>query len=99
MPASEAARNDLYNGLTELLGSERAETLMAYLPKYDPTDVARRADIDRLEGRIDRVELEIREVRAGLAAVNARLDKLFLSLLAGMFVLLAAIGGLAAAAL
>lgn len=37
-------------------------------------------------------------MRGGLAAVNARLDRLFLSLLAGMFVLLAAIGGLAAVA-
>lgn len=92
MAVSDAARHDLYNGLTELLGPERTETLMAYLPHYDAADVARRADIDRLE-------LELREVRGGLTAVNARLDKLFLSLLAGMFVLLAAIGGLAAAVL
>ena len=83
MATSEAARLDLYTGLADLLGPERAETLMAYLPAYDPSEIATKADIRGLETRLDRVE-------GSLAAINQRLDRLFLALVAGLFVVLAA---------
>jgi hypothetical protein len=34
MAVSEGRSRDLYNVLDELLGTERADTLMAYLPAY-----------------------------------------------------------------
>ena len=84
MPISEAARADLYTGLAEVLGPERAETLMAQLPRFDPADVATKADLKEL-----RVEL-----RDGLAAVNQRLDRLLQTLVTGLFVIVAAMVGL-----
>lgn len=83
MPISEAKRADLYTGLVEVLGPDRAETLMAQLPRFDPADVATKADLKEL-----RVEL-----RESLTAVNQRLDRLFQTLVAGLFVIVAAMIG------
>ena len=57
---------------------------MAHIPRFDPADVATKADLKGL-----RVEL-----REGLAAVNQRLDRLFQTLVAGLFVIVAAMIGL-----
>jgi len=85
MPISEAARADLYTGLAEAIGPDRAEILMAQLPRFDPADVATKTDLAEL-----RTELRT-ELRDGLAAVNQRLDRLFLTLLVGMFGIVAAL--------
>lgn len=77
MVASEAKRHDLYTGLNEVLGPDRAETLMTYLPAQPATDLATRPDIGRLEARMDRFEDALRDV-------NQRLDRLFLTMLAGL---------------
>jgi hypothetical protein len=87
MPISEAERADLYTGLAEVLGPGRAEILMAQLPRFDPNDVATKADLADL-----RTELRT-ELREGLAAVNQRLDRLFLTLLIGMFGIVATMIG------
>jgi hypothetical protein len=42
--------------LDELLGTEPAETLMAYLPAYENTELATKEDIWRLDDRFDRIE-------------------------------------------
>ena len=93
MPISEAARADLYTGLAEVLGPDRAEILMAQLPRFDPAVVATKSDLADL--RTDMTELraatmsdmgELRtELRDGLASVSQRLDRLFLTLLVAMF--------------
>ena len=83
MQISEAARADLYHGLVELLGEDRAETLMTHLPRYEPADVATKSDITELKS-------EIGELNVGLAAVNTRLDRLFLVLVAGLVAFIAA---------
>lgn len=67
---SEAARNDLYNGLSELLGPERAETLMSYLPRYDPGEVATRSDVDGI--RADIADLRS-ELKGDITAVRSEL--------------------------
>ena len=56
MATSESRRRDLYNGLTELLGIERADTLMQFLPSIEGSQQATRTDIYGLGGRIDDVE-------------------------------------------
>lgn len=85
MPISEAARADLYTGLAEVLGPDRAEILMAQLPRFDPAEVATKSDLAEL-----RAELR-GEFHDGLAAVNQRLDRLFLTLLVGMFGIVASL--------
>ncbi len=131
---SEAARADLYNGLSDLLGPERAETLMTHLPRYDPAEVATKSDFADLRSdfaelrsdfrgemselrsdfRSDFAELrsdfgseigelrsdfgnEISELRgemsAGFAGVNERFDGMYLTLVAGFFVVVAAMAG------
>jgi hypothetical protein len=89
MAISEARRRDLYNSLDELLGTELAETLMAYLPAYESTELATKDDIRRLDDRFDRIEDR-------LDAVNQRLDRFFLTQSAG---LIAIVGTLIAAVL
>lgn len=65
MGSSETRRHDLYNGLTELLGADRADTLMTYLPSRPDADYATHADIRRVEARVDEVE----------TSLGARIDK------------------------
>ena len=88
MPISEAARADLYTGLADVLGPNRAETLMAQLPRFDSTDVATNSDLVELRSEMRS------ELRDGVAAVNQRLDRLFLAVLVGMFGMVAALIGL-----
>jgi hypothetical protein len=119
---SETDRSDLYTGPSEVLGPDRAEVLMAQLPRFDPAEVATRSDLaaqrsdfaalrsdftglrsDFAELRSDFAELrsdtrldisELRgELSGGLAAVNQRLDRLFLTLLVAMFGVVAAMVG------
>ncbi len=45
---SEQDRNDLHNGLAQVLGDHRAAVLMEHLPPVGWADVARRSDIDAL---------------------------------------------------
>lgn len=53
-----------------------------------------------LEREIGQLRIELRgKFNDGLAAVNGRLDTLFLALLAGLFVVLAAMAGLVATTL
>ena len=147
MPTSEAARHDLYNGLTELLGLDRADTLMAYLPEFDPDDVATKGDIAELRAatktdiaelraatktdiaklraatKTDIAELrtatktdiaELRtatktdmarmdgnlgDLKSGQALLHSRIDRLFVTLVAGLFVIVAAMAGVVFTAL
>lgn len=58
---SEAARNDLYTGLSELLGPERTETLMSAIPLHDLDEVATKSDILMLKSDIALLGAELRE--------------------------------------
>jgi hypothetical protein len=111
MVSSESARADLYTGLSEVLGPDRAETLMAQLPRFDPAEVATQSDMAVLRSdtaalrsdfavlRADLADLrvgingELGELRLSLAAVNQRLDRLFLTLLVGSFGIVATMLG------
>lgn len=67
MSVSEPARLALYNRLGEVIGPENAETLMSSLPLQPAAELATKADIARLEERIDSLANELREVRAQIA--------------------------------
>lgn len=100
MAVSETQRHDLYNRLNELLGSESADTLMAYLPTEPASSLARKADVtevgervssltarlDRLEDRFSHMEVV---VTGRIDEVNRRLDRLFLTLAAGLIAVVA----------
>lgn len=66
MAISEAARSDLYTGLSEVIGPERAETLMSAIPLHDLDEVATKADIAL-------VRSEMAEMRSELKAEIAEL--------------------------
>ena len=100
MPMSERARHGLYNGLADLLGPERAETLMTHLPAYDPIQVATKLDVADLKSELKGDIGDLRnDMNAGQAAINSRLDRMYLALLAGLFVIVAAVAGVAFTAL
>lgn len=109
MGTSEAARADLYNGLAEFLGPDRAETLMTHLPRHDPSEVATKSDIAGLRSDMGDIKAELRaemtdlktelraemadlraEFRGEMAALNVRLDHMFVTLVGGLFVIVAA---------
>ena len=52
MAISEAARSDLYTGLVEVLGPDRAETLMSAIPLYDLDEVATKGDLQVLKAEL-----------------------------------------------
>ena len=74
MPISEAARSELYTGLSEVLGQDRAETLMSAIPLHDLDEVATKSDIQALRAEIkaDFVRLTLVLI-GGLLAVIATL--------------------------
>jgi L-serine deaminase len=129
---SESRRRDLYNGLTEVLGIERADTLMQFLPSIEGSQQATRSDIYGLSGRIDDVERSLtgridnversltaridnvardltariekvenklstridrfeHSVTARFDAMNQRLDRIVLTLAAGLMAIIAAL--------
>ncbi len=53
MSSVEAARHALYSELERALGSDHAKTLMSYLPQQSSDEVATKADLARLESRVD----------------------------------------------
>lgn len=53
MPIEERERHRLHERLDEVLGPEEAVTLMEHLPPVGWADVARRSDLDQLEGRLE----------------------------------------------
>jgi hypothetical protein len=110
MATSESRRRDLYNGLTEVLGIERADTLMQFLPSIEGSQQATRTDIYGLSGRIDDVERSLttridkvesqlttridrfeHSVTARFDAMNQRLDRIVLTLAAGLMAIIAAL--------
>jgi hypothetical protein len=104
MPASEAARHDLYNGLTELLSPQRAETLMTALPAYDTSELVTkndlalfgagmRAELSKLGARVSQLEVRISAVESALVVISLRLDRMFLALVGGLIVIVAAMVG------
>jgi hypothetical protein len=56
----ERSRHELYLGMEELIGAERAETLMSMLPPVGWADVATKQDLRELEARLEaRLEAKI----------------------------------------
>jgi hypothetical protein len=81
---SEAARHDLYTGLVELLGPQRAETFMTALPSYDISDLVTKAEF---RAGIAELRAEFKsDLQEGLASVNQRIDRLFLAMMSGFVV-------------
>ena len=113
MTVSKAARHELYNELTKLLGPDQADTLMAYLPEFDPKDVATRSDLAdfstemRSDMAVFKTEMrsDMAEVKTELSdrfdrlevrfdGLSARLDRMYQTLVAGLFVIVAAMAGI-----
>lgn len=82
MAISEAARNDLYNGLRDVIGAERAETLMSAIPLHDLDEVATKADlvVQRAELKTEFAELRV-EVASELAALRRTMSNWMLTLM------------------
>lgn len=86
MAISEAARHDLYTGLRDVIGPERAETLMSALPLHDLDEVVTKADLRAeaagLRAEIAELRTDLRaeiaelrtETRSGLAGLEAKLE-------------------------
>lgn len=92
MTNEEARRHDLYNSVIEVFGEDNAETLMALLPAHEGIDLATRDDLiavsDSLGGRMDRLEDRLDRMETRL---NQRLDRLFLTLAAGLIAMIATV--------
>ena len=52
MVTAEARGRDLYNVLDEVLGTDRADTLMASLPAYETAEFVTKHDIERARGPV-----------------------------------------------
>ena len=77
MAITEVQRHELYEGLIEVLGREKATTLMEHLPPVGWADVATKRDLDHLAGQL-RSEMQIgfAEVRAEFAGLRGEFDNL-----------------------
>lgn len=74
MSISEAARSDLYTGLSRVLGPDRAETLMSAIPLQDLDQVATKGDLAVLSAdlRSDMADLRT-ELKTDIAELRAEL--------------------------
>jgi hypothetical protein len=79
MAISEAARSDLYTGLRDVLGPDRAETLMSAIPLHDLDEVATKGDIAVLRA-------EMTEMRAEFKADMAELQRTIIGWMVSLFV-------------
>jgi hypothetical protein len=71
---SEAARSDLYNGLIQVLGPERAETLMSAIPLHDLDQVATKGDLAVLAADVRSEMAGLRtELKTDIAALRAEM--------------------------
>lgn len=100
-PTTEASWNDLYNGVTDLLGPERAETLMSHPFRYDPSQLAMKTDIVAMKTDIVAVKLDIAGLESRIARVESAIDGLrtdisglYRTAIGGFAVLLAAMIGI-----
>lgn len=71
MAISEAARSDLYTGLSQVLGPERAETLMSAIPLHDLDEVATKSDLAVLSAEL---RSEISGLRTEIADLRTELE-------------------------
>ncbi len=93
MAISEAARNDLYNGLRDVIGAERAETLMSAIPLHDLDEVATKADLAELRAELRTEIAELRvEVTSEIAAVRRTMSSWMLTLMVTIIGAMAGIG-------
>lgn len=99
MTTAESRRHDLCNGLTEFLGADKADTLMAYIPSQESTELATKADLDvlearlgaRIDGRTDSLNERMDEMSQRLETVSQRIDRMILAMAAGLIAIIATI--------
>lgn len=56
MSVTESERHQLFTRVEEVLGEQAAATMMSLLPPVGWADVATRHDIERIEGRLERID-------------------------------------------
>ena len=70
---------------------------MAALPQYDISEVATKRDVAVLEAKIDArfdsLETRLASVETIVIGLGARMDRMFLALIAGLFVIVATMAG------
>lgn len=93
MPISEAARNDLYTGLTEVLGPNRAETLMSVIRLHDLDEVATKGDLALLKTEFQSLRDTVENLDVRFQKVEQKLDHLIFVLIAGLFAVIATLIG------
>ena len=76
MAISDTARLDMLAGLRTHVGEAVANTLIEHLPPGGWYDVARTADIDRLDARFDRLDARVDKLETRIDKLETRIDKL-----------------------
>jgi hypothetical protein len=94
MAIDERTRHDLYVALEQLMGTERADSLMGLLPPVGWADVATKHDLTELEGRMnlrfEKVDLRFDKLEARFDAklereLRNQMRTLFFGLLTALF--------------
>jgi len=96
MAIDERSRHRLFKRLEEILGEKEAGTLMAHLPPVGWSDVATKADLERLE-IVNRAEHERLEARMD-AKLHRMESRLLRTILFTNSTAVVTVGGLAFAA-
>lgn len=92
MTGRESRRLDLYNRLQEVLGTDPATTLMTYLPPVETPELLTRTEFKSEVATVrEQVQSQFDRVDSQLGELNKRIDRVLLTMVAGMFVILAAI--------
>jgi septal ring factor EnvC (AmiA/AmiB activator) len=76
---AEARWRDLYTGLEELLGTDRADTLMSRISLHPIDELATKAGVglrfDQVEARFQQVDARFEQVNQRFEQVNQRLEQ------------------------
>ena len=86
MTSSEARRLDLYNGLAEVFGQERADTLMTYLSTTETDQLATKSDVAALRAEMNE---RFAQLTATVSDLSRRVDRILFALIAGLVAVVA----------
>lgn len=101
MTNAESKRLSLYNRLQEVLGTDPATTLMAYLSAIEAPDLLTKDEFrtemndfkSEVRRRFEQIDNRFKQTDNRFVQVNKRIDRVLLAVVGGMFVILAAIVG------
>ncbi len=88
---SDSRRQDLYTGLTGILGPDLTASLMSFIPSQPAADLATKADVQSLSDDVQSLSDQVGALTSRIDRLSDRMDRLQTTLLGGFAAMIAAL--------